>query len=375
MRDVKAPKSLDEQVDNTETTIDDDEFDDECGEDMAQWTSSDSDSNRESPKNGKKKKTTQTSASQCSDSLEASLVELQHELLERKSQCSALREMLASVSGSVQEQLDQIQNQTMEIKSLKRRLRKAMTECKEWKEKYEALSKSVVQNESTISSTPNRADPLLGTLPDPGVNEQPESASQESSHQSADDVSNENEATTNYNNEDLSQENYDSDDLDVVFRPRRNRKLRFSEHVETQVISCGSNTEDDFGFSDDDGLISRRQTSGFKSKIRRSVRLGVFKKKTTAQMDKKKTSTVKVCDDASVGSSGSEDCYVLEELPSAPPSARMQMNAKQLSTESLVSEDSGFNALSEAEKRRNRIRRQARKEAKKAAFDVQQLEC
>jgi hypothetical protein len=371
MHEQKPPKSFDEQVDNTETTVDDDEFDDDRGEGMAPWTNSDSESHQESTKNEEK---TQYSENRSNESLEASLVELQHELLERKSQCSALREMLASVSGSVQEQQDQIQNQTMEIKSLKKRLRKAMTECKDWKEKYEVLSKSV-RHQSAVSSASNSEDLLLGNLSGPCLNEQPSSTSQQSCHQSVDEPSIENEANTIYSSEEISEANNDSDDLDVVFRPRRNQTLRFSEHVETQVISCGSNTEDDFGLSADDCLGSRRQTRGFRSKIRRTVRLGVLKKKQTLKMETKKSETVKVCDDASVCSSESEDCYVLEESYSAPRSSRMKMNAKQMSTTSLVSEDSAFNTLSEAEKRRNRIKRQARKEAQKAAFDVQQLEC
>ena len=93
------------------------------------------------------------------ESLKTELVELQHEVREKDSQCTILRETLCSMSVTMKNQAQQIKDKDAKIEEQKKVLKEKLEECEVWKEKYNTLSKDTAR--SCPPHDPLLADPAL----------------------------------------------------------------------------------------------------------------------------------------------------------------------------------------------------------------------
>jgi hypothetical protein len=98
------------------------------------------------------------------DSMESAFVELQHELREKTSQCTILRETLSTMSATMRRHEFQLKEKIAALEENVTLINEKTAECQEWKEKYEALV-SKIEKEATNTevhpAAPNISDDLL----------------------------------------------------------------------------------------------------------------------------------------------------------------------------------------------------------------------
>lgn len=320
---------------------------------------------------------TQPSSDFKEESLAAALVELKHDVREKTSQCEILRETLSSMSMTMKNQAQQIGEKNAQIEEQERLLKAKSEECEEWKQKYEKLSK-----DKAVSSYPPR-DPLLA---DPALSvytNRPRGQSVRSNRSQflhgqplEDDDDDDDDHCTDQVDVKESSHNTDSEGpigghygltkhfsssaLDLVMRSPTNRTRPFkpkkrkpTQFMPLKTIAMSWITGDarEDKFEDVDGSPDAKIVQNDSV-----LRLNPV-------MDENKS-----IDESELSSN------VFETMDSDLEAVAEETKVSKETTAKAASTKPKKKKKTEAERRRARVRRMAKREARHAAFDIQQLD-